>query len=63
MKNMDLEHSLKETQISLKHAQKSKEELSTKVVRFEQDLARANQDSLLQRAGVNLQDSKLAMLV
>ena len=60
---MDLQHLLKETQISLKHVQRTKEELSKKVIKYEQEFAQAHQNSLLQKAGVNLQDSKLAMLV
>ena len=63
MKLMDLEHALKEAQMSLKHSQKIKNDLASKLQKSEQDLARVQQDLVLQKAGVNVQDSKLAMLV
>ena len=60
---MDLQHALKEAQISLKHALKAKEDLQGKLYKIEQDHNRLQQDSLLKQAGVNIQDSKLALLV
>lgn len=60
---MDLEHALKEAQISLKHSQQAKIDLQNKLRKAEHDCNRLNQDMQLSKAGVNVQDSKLALLV
>ena len=51
---MDLQHALKEAQISLRHALKAKEDLQGKLHKIEHDHSRLAQDSLLKQAGVNI---------
>ena len=63
LKVMDLEHALKESQITLKHSQNAKSDLQSRLQKTEQEYNRLSQDAVIQKAGVNIQDSKLALLV
>ena len=60
---MDLKHKLDETSMALNQTKKIKDELQKKCVRFEQDFTRIKQDNTLKKVGLNIHDSRLAVLV
>lgn len=50
---MDLQHSLKESQVSLKHCQKQRDEFSNQLVSLQKEFSLKQQDFVLNRAGLS----------